>query len=281
MKPPTTLLIPVHNRREITLGCLHHLQNLGDLGKFEVIILDDGSTDGTSTAIDAEFPHVHIMRGPGDWWWTGAIKVGMQHAAENDANIVIWLNDDCRPEPGALERLERAVGDDPEAVAVAAAIDASGETIPTGFIGRTEVSAAIGQSINIHGGSGYAVAIGRPTWMKIGFPDSTKFPHYAGDTEYTLRASRAGSRVRLLGDAQVTLEPGHDHPGWIDRLDHQAGWVMWWCTAFKHPGSSWRITTDWHLSLLKYGMIFGPVVWARHTFERHFQWLSILRVHRK
>ena len=46
------IIIPVHNRKAITLQCLNTLKNNGDLGQYHVVVVDDGSTDGTAEAIE-------------------------------------------------------------------------------------------------------------------------------------------------------------------------------------------------------------------------------------
>ena len=49
-----SIVIPVHNRRELTRNCLLSLQKQ-TYKNFSVIIVDDGSTDGTSEMIQKEF----------------------------------------------------------------------------------------------------------------------------------------------------------------------------------------------------------------------------------
>ena len=89
------IIIPVHNRKEITLKCLDILQKNGDLDIYYVIVVDDGSTDGTSEAIQSLYPNITILVGDGNLWWTGAIKKGMEYAYDKGAEYFIWLNDDC------------------------------------------------------------------------------------------------------------------------------------------------------------------------------------------
>jgi glycosyltransferase involved in cell wall biosynthesis len=58
------ILIPVHNRKAITLACLGHLRNLGAIDRYPIIIIDDGSTDGTAAAIRQSYPAMAIFGGP-------------------------------------------------------------------------------------------------------------------------------------------------------------------------------------------------------------------------
>jgi GT2 family glycosyltransferase len=39
------IIIPVHNRKTLTLACLENLKTNGDLNKHHVIVVDDGSGD--------------------------------------------------------------------------------------------------------------------------------------------------------------------------------------------------------------------------------------------
>ncbi|MDQ3061306.1 MAG: glycosyltransferase family 2 protein [Acidobacteriota bacterium] len=89
------IVTPVHNRREITLQCLRSLARLNkkDL-RVHVIIVDDGSTDGTSGAIEKEFPDVKIINGDGNLWFTEGTNVGIRHALRTNPDYVLMINDD-------------------------------------------------------------------------------------------------------------------------------------------------------------------------------------------
>lgn len=63
------LIIPVHNRREVTRACLLHLAALGLPEDFVICVVDDGCTDGTSEMLAAESPWVRVVRGDGNLYW--------------------------------------------------------------------------------------------------------------------------------------------------------------------------------------------------------------------
>ena len=265
MSEPSTnqdccLLIPVHNRREITLACLAHLQAQGDLALFKVLLLDDGCTDGTPEAVTERFPGVEILRGPGDWYWTGAIAAGMKHAFAQGAKAVLWLNDDCLPEKDSLKKLVEQSVRNPRQLVSARCVNArDGSPLSTGFIGRRILRAAPGRLQSAQGLSGYCVLIPRAAWEQLGEPDAVRFPHYAADSAYTLHAWRKGWQPVILGDAPVRLthhearRPGPScNPGLSWKTDYRRN--------FQAPGSAARLATQWHLLRLKYGRFFGSLL---------------------
>ena len=58
------IVIPVYNRRDITRNCLLSLREQTHTD-FQVVVIDDGSTDGTSEMIQKEFPEVVLLMGDG------------------------------------------------------------------------------------------------------------------------------------------------------------------------------------------------------------------------
>lgn len=86
---------PVHNRRDITLECLRSLLAVDLSGiDLSITIVDDGSTDGTSEAVAAEFPEVNLIRGDGNLWYTGGMNAGMKAALEREPDYILGFNND-------------------------------------------------------------------------------------------------------------------------------------------------------------------------------------------
>jgi len=258
------ILIPVHNRRAFTLGCLAVLRANGDLADCGAIVVDDGSSDGTGEAVIAEFPEVIVVRGDGTLFWTGAIRLAMQTAAARGPGPFFWLNDDCRPRPGALRALRLFLEKNPAALAGPRCVDAAtGGAVPTGFVGRRTFAPAAGEMRAVQGLSGFCVGVGADAAARIGPPDAERFPHYGGDTAYTLRASRAGCPVFQLGDAIVELI---DHAGGARGLRAQVqpekSLAENWRKIFAATASPYRLRTLFALLRLKYGPLTGSALAA-------------------
>jgi len=90
------IVAPVHNRREITLLCLRSLVRLNTENlNIHIIIVDDGSTDGTGEAIRREFSEVEVVSGDGKLWFTEGTNVGVRAALEYQPDYILMINDDA------------------------------------------------------------------------------------------------------------------------------------------------------------------------------------------
>src|SRR5689334_808401 len=95
-KPHVYIVIPVYNRLNFTKKCLAaiHRQNYKH---FTVVLVDDGSTDGTAKYVSRRFPEVVIISGNGKWWWTRSMYEGVKYAIQNSSNkkdYVLEMNND-------------------------------------------------------------------------------------------------------------------------------------------------------------------------------------------
>src|SRR5688500_18796144 len=106
--PAASVIIPVRNRRDLlerTLDALDR-QTVAD---FEVIVVDDGSTDGCGELAAARTVHgrsVRVLDGGG----RGAVHARQTGVACSSAGVLAFTDSDCEPEPGwlaaGLERIQ-------------------------------------------------------------------------------------------------------------------------------------------------------------------------------
>jgi GT2 family glycosyltransferase len=100
------VVVPVYNRKGYLERFLHCMRRQ-IFKNFEIIVVDDGSTDGTSELIIEQFPEVKLLRGDGNLWWTGATNVGIRYAMTQASatDAVLVINDDLEVNPDYLEIL--------------------------------------------------------------------------------------------------------------------------------------------------------------------------------
>lgn len=266
------VVIPVHNRSTITLNCLATLSQYNILGHYQVTVVDDGSTDGTAAAIRKAYPSVRILEGDGNLWWTGAIALGMDYAFEQGASYCIWLNDDCLPEPGTLDCLVEFAQEHPNSLVSAACYTAETRVLlESGFQGRTPVTARPHEVVAVDGLSGYCVLVPIAVWQSIGAPDSHRFPHYAGDTMYTLKATRAGFKAYIVGKAIAHLVgPLNPTPSFSETLKIQSDFA----SIFGKRKSVYYLPTQYFYHIEKYHFFPGLLIFSAKLLSWIGQWLQ-------
>lgn len=196
------VVIPVHNRREQTRGCLQRLgrQTRRD---FRVIVVDDGSSDGTSEMIRSDYPDVQVLAGDGTLWWTAATNLGVKCALESGAGSVLCLNNDTQPALDLIERLLQTSAVHPDALIGASAVDTvtgrpcfTGERVRWWTAGAHSMlndrKCSLERTIEVSHAPGRGLLIPARVFLDIGLFDARHFPQAAADYDFTHRARRAG-----------------------------------------------------------------------------------------
>jgi len=215
--PQVYILLPVHNRKEITQGFVECLaaQTFSD---YHLVLIDDGSTDGTAEMVCARIQSTTVLRGNGNWWWAGSLQQGLKWLKANSVNdqaVVLFINDDVR---FAHDYLERAVGlmtDKNHALLLSRFWKpGSGDIIETGVTAdlrclRFKVADSA-ERINCLSTRGLFAH-----WediRSIGGFHPVVLPHYLSDYEYTIRAYRKGFKCETSAD--LLIEPNMETTGY-------------------------------------------------------------------
>jgi GT2 family glycosyltransferase len=272
------ILIPVHNRKIITLACLKQLDDIGDLNRYQVVIIDDGSTDGTEAAIKTLYPQVEVLSGDGTLWWTGAIKRGMEYAIAQHAEYLIWLNDDCMPQAGAIAQLIEICEKNPMAIVGGQSFDPETMTPSYGGIVCRDhriqhVNAQPNSLIVCAGLSGNFVCMPRQVVDSIGYPDFQRFPHYYGDAAYTHQAKRKGYQLLICGDAIAHCKDDHLPASWL--LSNKSLSELWQERFTIKSPHYWKAHLGFYQEM--FGWV-GTGIYIYHLLIKFFMIAAIVRL---
>ena len=208
------IVIPVHNRIDFTVGCIKSLEKQTVKG-FEIVVVDDGSTDGTSEVISKSFPEVTLLKGDGNLWWSGAVNLGIKYAVKKDFKYIICLNNDTEVMPGYIEKMIYWAEQKPTALFGSMVYDiTTGEPFYVGsrMDWRHGKEEALIKKIPKEEFRGLIVVThlpGRGLWIpaivfnKIGLFDAKNFPQRAADYDFTIHANRMGFPLFCNCDAKL------------------------------------------------------------------------------
>jgi len=104
-----------------TQMCLSSLRQL-NYDNYEVIVVDNGSSDDSVDRIGSDFPEVTLMETGENQGFAGGCNRGISHALSNSADFVWLLNNDTIVDPDALRRLVDKAQQDRRIAAVGSAI---------------------------------------------------------------------------------------------------------------------------------------------------------------
>jgi len=118
-KPTTKITVVVlnWNSHEITAECIRSLRAT-DGPDFEILVVDNGSTDGSVEMLPQEFPQITVLPQERNLGFAAGCNVGMRHALANDAEYVLLLNNDTVVAPDFIREMLAAIESDPSIGAV-------------------------------------------------------------------------------------------------------------------------------------------------------------------
>jgi GT2 family glycosyltransferase len=223
-------VVPVYNRRETTKRFLEYM-TAQDYPAIEIVIVDDGSTDGTGAYLRTlHQENLTVLTGDGGLWWSGGMQLGMDFVAvrASDADFLLMLNDDVRIERDFVSTLVKDSGNHGGAVIVAAQYnDVTGDHLASGY--RIDFWATRFESLyhdtqtRIDAAPGRGVLFPYAAIRRAGPLFARLFPQCMSDLEYTSRVREKGWKLAISRDARVHTPPVSS----IEDSIRAKGWIAW------------------------------------------------------
>lgn len=210
--PLVHIIVLCWNGWDDTRECLESLR-LVTYPRACVVVVDNGSTDGTPGRVASDFPEVDLVCNGRNLGFAEGNNVGIRRALDLGADYVTLLNNDTVVEAGFLEPLVHALRD-PTVGAVSPEIryhdrpDSawfSGGAIDwrTGWAYHTPKDHSRGaQPVETPILTGCCVVVARDVLLRVGQLDERFFLIYE-DTDWSVRATRAGYRAVVVPDSRI------------------------------------------------------------------------------
>lgn len=222
--PLLSVAIVNWNTRDLLLTCLASLAAESSRLPLEVIVVDNGSNDGSAEAVRARFPEVKLLANPASRGFAAGTNQALKLAA---APFWAFLGPDAEVKPGALQRLVQELQANPQVMAVGpkllnsdGSLQPSGRRFPT--LGRAFLEGVLpavlkrtvwwrrkvfgrldfNQPAIVDEVSGACLVARREAFETAGLLDERFFIYYE-EVDWFLRLAKTGGQVRYLPQAEV------------------------------------------------------------------------------
>ncbi|HEY3415350.1 MAG TPA: glycosyltransferase family 2 protein [Armatimonadota bacterium] len=214
------------NTRDDLRRCLASLPGGAPATPLEIIVVDNGSRDGTAEMVTAEFPQVQVIRNTEN---VGFAHANNQAIRASQGDYVLLLNPDTVVHPAALDQFVAAMEAHPRAgIGGAHLLNGDGSLqyscrrfpsftaglFRNSFLGRLFPKNAMVRDYlmtdfdhasirEVDWVSGAALCIRRATLEQIGPLDETFFMYFE-DVDWCYRAHQTGWEVRYFPEPRIT-----------------------------------------------------------------------------
>ena len=218
-----TVVIPNWNGKDLLAKYIPSIRTaLAGNSANQILVVDNGSTDGSADFLCANFPEITVLALPQNLGFGGGSNAGFR-AARND--IVVLLNSDMRVAPDFLAPLLEGFSD-PEVFAVSCQIFSTDPTKLREETGLTQgwwqdgslrvrhrIDGGVDDLFPCFYGGGGSCAFDRSKFLELGGFDPLLEPFYLEDTDLGYMAWKRGWKV-LYQPRSVVF---HEHRGTIGK----------------------------------------------------------------
>lgn len=213
-----SIIIISYNTKNLLKECLTSIhKNVGHI-KFEILVVDNNSQDGSPEMMEKHFPRLKLIKNRENKGFASANNVGIK---ESKGKYLLLLNSDTLVLPGSLEKMVRFMDRTPEAGAVGCKLFNPDGSLQS--LGR-------GRNLKQHGNSeakevtwveGSCLMVRREVVNKVGLMDENFF-FYSEDMDWCRRIRLAHWKIFVLPQAKIIHYGGGSIRKWNGEIISQA-----------------------------------------------------------
>lgn len=272
MPPEVVVILLSWNRKDAVLDSIARIEQLEGV-RCGIVVVDNASSDGSPEAIAAAHPDVIVVRETVNGGFAGGVNRGLAEVAKIGAPYAWLLNDDTSFEAHALGELVAFANGNPRYGLLSPRLvdlgDRGNEQFVNGQIDwdtcrmHHNVQASVFERLKEKGATtilpGTALLCDMRVYRAIG-PFDTRFFAYWEDTDYAVRAARAGFDCAVI--ASVVM----GHAATRDRQSRPAHYAYY---MIRNEALFWRL----HQSRRLY------IRWMRRWLSHSLEWVAESRDH--
>jgi GT2 family glycosyltransferase len=235
--PKVYIILLNWNGKKDTIPCLESLTKV-KYPSFETVIVDNGSTDDSVSAIKQSFPDITLLETKKNLGYAGGNNVGIQYALDRKADFILLLNNDTIVDPEILDAFVKQAelhpkagifGSWPKRFYEPELLDHLGGkwNLKLGkfdLIGYKEKECRYEGELDYV--TGCAIMIRREVIEKIGLLEPDFFLFWE-EADFCMRAKRAGFQIHVCPEAKLLHKVSASFIGGAPHSNY-----FWWRNRF-------------------------------------------------
>ncbi len=214
-----SVIILSYNTRQLLKNCLASVVAFTGSYKIEVLVSDNGSTDGSLEMVRQEFPQAKLIENGENLGFSKGNNVAIKQAL---GRHILLLNSDTIVEPGAFEKMISKADSDPGIGALGPKVllpngqldPASRRNFPNPAnaflrlfglrkLSNYNITGPIDQEMDVEALTGACMLVPKTVIDKVGMLDEDFF-FYGEDLDWCYRIKNAGYKILYYPSAQIT-----------------------------------------------------------------------------
>jgi len=220
------VIIPVFNRITWTISIIEQLYAQSSRHSIKIIVIDDGSSDGTAEYLKSQ-ENIVTLKGNGSLWWSGSINLGLKYLIQNglsDSDYVLFLNNDVYISTDYVKNIVSASSENDNVPVGSILYELNKNRSKLKSIGPlfdyknidlydankifciSDIS-QLSKYYDVDALSGRGTLYPGGYIIRNGLMRSRLLPHYHADYEYAARLKKRGIRLIVSSNAIITSPP--------------------------------------------------------------------------